>query len=162
MIEFKIIASPDRTQQAAYAHAGREIRFGRSDGDMFIDDPLIASLQARLFYEGTGFFVENLGEGEIKLNGKPVARPTAIKEKDNLVMGRTTINITRLDTAAAPPLPARFENPAASARFTEGTREKAVLDALDYLAKAEAGLSAGAPKGAPPRPPVPPPPPRKP
>ncbi|RYZ97324.1 MAG: FHA domain-containing protein, partial [Proteobacteria bacterium] len=98
MIEFKIIASPDRTQQAAYTHAGREISFGRSDGDMFIDDPLIAPLQARLFYDGANFLVENLGDGEIKLNGKPVAKPTPIKEKDNLVLGRTTINITRLDT----------------------------------------------------------------
>jgi predicted component of type VI protein secretion system len=160
MMEFKIITTPDRSQQASYTHAGRELRLGRAEGDLLIDDPQIAPLQVRVYHDGGAFVVENLGGGEVKVNGRPVQGPTPLKEKDNLILGRTTVNFFRLDlNPPAPPAP--FEHPLANTRFAEGTREKAVLDALAALSEQEGPAAPAAPKmpsppAGMPKPPLPP------
>lgn len=158
MIEFKLITTPDRSQQATYTHAGRELKLGRSEGDMLIDDPQLDALQARIYHDGATFVVENLGAGEVKVNGRPAQGPTPVKEKDNIILGRTTINLSRLDlNPPAPPPP--FEHPQARTRLAEGTREKTLQDALALLAAREEGPARGAPPPAPggmPKPPIPP------
>ena len=151
MIEFKIMAAPDRTQVASYRHASPELSFGRSEGDMLIDDAQLPPLAVRVRAEGGAFVLENVGGGEVKLNGKLIEGAAPVKEKDVLLIGRTTINFTRLDLAPASP-PERYEHPQRNTRFAEGTRDKAILDVLETLAKREGAGKPPTP-GAPPRPP---------
>jgi len=154
MIDFKIITTPERSQQASYSHAGRELKLGRLQGDMLLDDPTLAPLQVRIFHDGTSFAVENLGTGDVKLNGRSVQGPTPLKVRDNLALGRTTINFIRLDLNPLEP-PAPFESPAARFRFAEGSREKAVLDGLEALSRQVSPAPAATPP-APKKPPLPP------
>jgi predicted component of type VI protein secretion system len=131
---------------------------GGSEADMVIDDPALSAAQIRMFWHGNGFFLENLDpQVEVRLNGKPLGEPSPVKERDNINMGRTTVNILTLNVNPLQPPPA-YEHPQAAARFVDGSKEKAVLDALDMLGKAE-GAGSG-PK--PPLPPGMPPIPRKP
>ncbi len=171
MIEFKIISSPDRSQLATYQHMGSEITFGKSEGDMLIDDPSFGDLQLRVRLDGEkSATLENLNESvEIRLNGKPVKGVVPMKEKDNLTVARTTINFSRLDSLPLSP-PERYEHPSAKERFAPGTKEHAIQEALAFLEQGSASSSppplsmgtAGPPplpgaKGGPPKPPLPPP-----
>ncbi len=157
MIEFKIIVAPDKSQQSTYQHLGNQLTFGQTEGDMLIDDPALAPLQIRVFAQGQGFFLENLDEDiEIRLNGRPFENPAPLKERDSISMGRTTVSFSRLDLNPPTP-PEPFQHPQAASRFVEGSREKAILDALEHLEKSS---SAGMPKppplpgaGGPPKPP---------
>lgn len=153
MIEFKIIACPDRSQQATYQHAGKEITFGRTQGEMIIDDPGLGDAQLKVWLEGSQAFLTNLhSDVEIRLNGKPIRESAMIKEKDNITVARTTINFSRLDQTPIRP-PAPFEHEHARARFgSEGSREKAIMDSLQYLENnsGEVAASGGKPPPLPP------------
>ncbi len=156
MIEFKIITCPDKSQQANYQHVGSELTIGKTEGDMIVDDPAMAPLQLRVKIEGNkAATLENLNPSvELRLNGKPVTGVVPIKEKDNLTVSRTTINFSRLDTAPLLP-PEPHQHPNARERFSPGSKEQAILDALKYL---EDHTSApGAPSSRPPLPPGAPP-----
>lgn len=160
MIEFKIIATPDKSQQSTYQHLGRELSFGLTEGDMLIDDPSLAPLQAKISLQGNGYVLENLEPSvEIRLNGKPISGPTPLKDKDNLNMGRTTINFSRVDLTDFA-VPAPYEHPQNINRLTPGSKEKAILEALEALEKSSgSGPGAGAPKPPTPpgvKPPLPP------
>ncbi len=145
MIEFKIITCPDKSQQASYQHVGTELTIGKAEGDMVVDDPAMGPLQLRIKIDGKSATLENLNPSvELRLNGKPVTDIVPIKEKDNLTVSRTTINFSRLD-AAPPETPKQHEHPNARERFSPGSKELAMLDALDYLEK-------NAPGGGPPIP----------
>jgi hypothetical protein len=156
MIEFRILTSPDKSQQSTYRHPGRELTMGSSEADMVVDDPALSAAQVRIFWHGNGFFLENLDpQVEVRLNGKPLGDASPVKERDNINMGRTTVNILSLNTNPLQAPPA-FEHPQAAARFAEGSKEKAVLDALDLLGKAEGAASMPKPPPAPPgMPPIP-------
>jgi len=149
MIEFKIIATPDKSQQSTYQHLGRVLTLGLTEGDMLIDDPSLKAAQVKIYHQGTGFLLENLApEVEVRLNGKAISGPTPIKDRDNLNMGRTTINFSRVDTADFA-VPAPYQHPQNVNRLVPGSKELAILEALDSLAKSAGG-------GAPPTPPLPP------
>lgn len=153
MIEFKIISSPDKSQQATYQHLSQELTLGKAEGDMIIDDPAMAASQLRIKVEGSGATIENLNLGvEVRLNGKAISGVVPLKEKDNLTVCRTTINFTRLDTRGLIP-PEPFENPNAKERFTPGSKEQVILDVLAHLEKISEGAEPGA--AAPPQPPLP-------
>jgi pSer/pThr/pTyr-binding forkhead associated (FHA) protein len=155
MIEFRILTCPDKSQQSTYRHPGRELTMGSSEADMVVDDPALSAAQLRIFWHGNGFFLENLDpQVEVRLNGKPLGDASPVKERDNINMGRTTVNILSLNTNPLQPPPA-FEHPQAAARFVEGSKEKAVLDALDLLGKAEGGASGPKPPTPPGMPPIP-------
>lgn len=166
MIEFKIITAPDKSQQATYPHLGRELTIGSAEGDMIIDDPALSPRQLRVFFQGEQAMAENLNpDVEIRLNGKAISGATPIKVKDNLTMGRTTINFSQVDLSPYSP-PEPYQHPQASTRVIPGSKEKALLDALAELAAAEpdtAPASAAAPPpkpgAVPPKPPKPPTPP---
>ena len=183
MIEFKIISTPDKSQQATYQHIGKELTFGKTEGDMIVDDPAFGAVQLKIIVnEDKTATIENLYLAtEVRLNGKPISGSMPLKEKDNVTIARTTINFSRLDIGPQPP-PDRYEHPLARERFTVGSKEKAMLDVLEHLENKTAApggppLPAGAsgakpplppgapsakpplPPGAPPaKPPVPPPP----
>ena len=156
MIEFRILTSPDKSQQTTYRHNGNELTLGSSEAAMVIDDPGISPVQLRIFWHGNGFFLENLDRNvDVRLNGKPVSDASPVKDRDNITMGRTTINILALNTKPLEP-PPPFEHPQAASRFAEGSKEKAVLDALEILGTGQ-GTSA-MPKPPPPpagMPPIP-------
>lgn len=164
MIEFKIINAPDKSQQSSYQHLGKELVVGSAEGDMIIDDPAISARQFRIFFQGEQAFLENLNPDiGLRLNGKPVEGATPLKEKDNLTLGKTTINFSRLDLGPMTP-PERFEHPMASIKLAPGTKERAVLDALELLAReseSESPPPPPKPSAMPPIPgmPKPPPPP---
>lgn len=162
MIEFKVIATHDKSQQSTYQHSGTELRIGSAEGDLILDDPKLGAMQIRIYREGAGFWLENLDESiEVRLNGKPIAGPSPIKDRDSLTMGRTTISFSRIDSAPLTP-PPPYENPHAGQRFAEGNKEKAILDALSQL-EAQAGGAPPPPRSAQaPKPSMPPLPPRKP
>lgn len=152
MIEFKVIATPDKSQQASYRHEGHELTIGSAEGDMIIDDPNMSPLQLHIRGGASGYSIENVApDVEVRLNGKPISGAVPLKERDNLTIGRTTINFSRLDMAALSP-PEPFEIASVGTRLAPGTKEHAILAVLDILA-AEAG--AAAPAGGPPKPPVP-------
>lgn len=156
MIEFKILATVDKGQQASYSHHESEISFGSAEADMVIDDPAIGETQFRVFQEGGQFFVENLNEElELRLNGKPISGKAPLKAKDSVVAGKTTIQFSRLDLGPPQP-PERYEHPMAAQRFSKDSKEKAVLDVLEFLA-GQSGSPAGPPPlpGEAPRPPLP-------
>jgi hypothetical protein len=164
MLEFKVITSPDKSQQATYQHTGKELILGKSEGDMIIDDPALSPRQLRIYFQGEQAYLENLNpDVDIRLNGKAISGATTIKEKDNLTVGRTTINITQADLRPYSP-PEPYTHPQAAQRVVPGSKEKALLEVLEHLA-ATAGDTAPAnaappplPGGAP-KPPLPPKPP---
>jgi predicted component of type VI protein secretion system len=164
MIEFKIVATADKSQQSTYQHMGSVMTFGNGEGDMVIDDPSLSPLQAKISWQNGGYILENLApEVEIRLNGKPVQDPVSLKEKDNLNVGRTVINFSRLDTQPLAP-PPQFEHPNFNARVVEGSKEKAILDVLALQEKSATPAQPPMPKVSPPPLPggMPPPPPKPP
>lgn len=157
MIEFKIITCPDRSQQATYQHLGRELTFGKQDGDMIVDDPSFGAVQLKIVVENEkAASIENLhAETEVRLNGKPISGMVALKEKDNVTIARTTINFSRLDLAPLP-TPEPYEHPNAKERFTNGSKEKTVLEVLEHLEKKAATTAPPPPlPGGAKKPPVP-------
>src|SRR5436305_253687 len=136
MIEFKIINCPDKSQQATYKHLGKELTFGKTEGDMVIDDPAIGPLQLKISVnEAQSAMIENLfTDVEVRLNGKPIMGPSPLREKDNVTVARTTINFSRLDLAPMPE-PARYEHPNAKERFSGTSKESVVLQVLEHLEK---------------------------
>ncbi len=154
MIEFKIIATPERSQVGNYQHLANDLRFGSAEGDMIIDDPDISEQQARIYLEGTQFFVENLDPSvPVKVNSQLVDGSAPIKTRDSLVIGKTTIQMSLLDpNPISPPEP--FTHQQAVARFVDGSKEKAILDVLELLS-GDAGGASGAEKAGDTPPPMP-------
>ena len=154
MIEFKITSTIDKNQQLSYQHWGKVLVVGSLLGDMVIDDPNIGEQQFKLSLESGKAILENLyPRVEIRVNGKAISGKAEIHVRDNINIGKTSLSFTKLDDKPAEK-PEAFEHPNAGARVANDTKEKAILDALEYLA---GNSSAGAPKatgGAPP-PPVP-------
>jgi hypothetical protein len=164
MIEFKIIATTDKSQQSTYQHLGRVLILGQTEGDMIIDDPSLQPAQVKIYHQDGGFLLENLApEVEVRLNGKAISEPTPVKERDNLNMGRTTISFSRVDTADFT-YPPPYEHPQSKNRLVPGSKELAILEALEVLSK-KAGnappTSTPPPGIKPPLPPGAPPPPKK-
>lgn len=161
MIEFKIISTPEKSQQSTYQHGGLEMVFGQTEGDMLIDDPALSARQARIYWAGSNYMIENLDESvDIRINGKSVTEPAPIKERDNLSMGKTTVNFVKLNRSGLTP-PEPYEHPQAASRFAPGNKEAAILEALEILEKQEGG--GGMPKPPPlPGGKMPPLPPKKP
>lgn len=159
MIEFKILSSPDRSQIASYQHLGAELTLGKSEGDMLVDDPQISALQIRVRLMGGQAVLQNADPAvEIRLNGRPVDGEIPIKEKDNISMGKTSIQFTRLDLEPpSPPPPVEYRN--AAGRFTPESKEQAMLDALQFLERQseDQRIASSAPpppmRGQPPLPP---------
>ncbi len=159
MIEFKVVATADKTQQAIYQHWTNELTIGNLVGDMIIDDPQMGEQQLRISIRGEKAIIENLyPDIEIRVNGKTISGPTELKIKDNLNIGRTSISFSRLD-GKTPEAPEPSVHPQAANRFVEGAKEKAVLDALDLLAKSAIPIAAPSAVPPPPRGPGGPPPP---
>ncbi len=159
MIEFKIISCPDRSQQATYRHVSSELTLGRTTGDMIVDDPGFGDTQLRVRLEGPRATLENLHpQVEVRLNGKGISGVVPLKEKDNITVARTTINFSRLDLSPIP-LPEAYEYPHKE-KVGPGTKERTLMDALQYLEGQAPGAAVGArpptPGGMPPRPPLPP------
>lgn len=157
MIEFKIITSPDKSQQAIYQHLGTELILGRDEGDMIIDDPALGPKQLRIKVKSDSATIENLNPSvEVRLNGKAISGESPLKEKDNLTMARTTINFSRIDTAPLVP-PEPFENSLSKNRVVEGSKEKAILDVLGQLESQAKDIAIPAPPipGGKPPPPLP-------
>ena len=129
MIEFKIINCPDKSQQAAYQHLGKELTFGKTEGDMIVDDPAFGPLQLKVVViDAKNATIENLNSGlEVRLNGKAIMGTVALKEKDNVTVARTTINFSRLDLGPLP-APAPYENPNLKERFAPGDRKSTRLN----------------------------------
>ncbi len=159
MIEFKIVSCPDKSQQASYLHLGLELTIGKTDGDMLVDDPGFGPAQLKIKIEsGQTASLENLNKAvEMRLNGKPISGTVPLKEKDNLTVSRTTFTFTRLDNGAQL-APEPYVNPLCKDRFSEGSKEKALMDVLAFLEKQASGATAGAPApeaGSPKPPPLP-------
>jgi hypothetical protein len=173
MIEYKIISSPDKSQQATYQHLGKDLTFGKTDGDMLIDDPAFGDLQLKVsVQDAKNATIESLNSGvEVRLNGKAIVGATPLKEKDNVTVARTTINFSRLDLAPLP-APERYVHPQAKERFSPGSKEATMLEVLTHLEKTAAGPAGSPPipgagggakpplppgaAGGPPKPPLPP------
>jgi hypothetical protein len=139
VIEFKIITCPDKSQQATYQHVGRELTFGKQEGDMLVDDPAFGAMQLKVTVESDKVAtLENMNTAtEVRLNGKPISGPMPLKEKDNVTIARTTINFSRIDLSSLP-APDPYDHPNAKERFSNGSKEKTVLEVLDHLEKAAA------------------------
>ena len=136
MIEFKITQCPEKQQIGNYQHWFNEISFGSANADMLIDDPDIAEQQLRIYLENGQAYAQNLDENvSIKVNGRPVGDdPTPFKVKELLVFGKTQIIFSRIDeNSPEHPEPIEFHN--AAARFVQGSKETAILSALNHLAE---------------------------
>jgi hypothetical protein len=157
MIEFKIISSPDKSQQATYQHLGRELTLGRTEGDMIVDDPAFGDLQIKIvIQQEKGATIENLNTSlEVRLNGKAIMGPMPLKEKDNITVSRTTINFSRLDLGPMS-IPEPYEMPTFKERFTKGSKELIMLDVLEHLENATEETALPPPAAAGARPPLPP------
>ena len=164
---------------------------GSAQGDMIIDDPGIAPSHIRIEVTPQGPAIVNLVPAQpASLNGQPLgAQAVPLKANDNLLVGSTTIFFNSIDASVLQP-PPPFTNDAAAAKMQrEGSKEHAIFNALDILARKEGAgdVNTGAeetggtqPPPAPPKqegggpqpppvpdqsaanPPVPPPPPGKP
>jgi hypothetical protein len=156
MIEFKILQTVDKAQVGNYQHFTNEFIFGSAEGDMIIDDPDISEQQARIYAEGTEFFIESIDTAAVvKLNSQPISGPTPIKAKDNIAVGHTTIQMTLLDPNPIKP-PERFVNPNAGTRFAAGSKEEALLKVLEFLGgAAPQDTPPPLPQGMPKPPPLP-------
>jgi hypothetical protein len=158
MMEFKIVVSPDKTQQGNYQHFGQTLVFGQQEGDMILDDGALGPAQLKVSWQNGGFVVENLHpQVEVRLNGHPITGPSPLRERENITMGRTTIHFSRLDLQPLQP-PAPYQHPQAESRFAPGTKESIILEVLEAQEKMESGGPTAPPPlpGAAPTPPPPP------
>ena len=58
------------------------------------EDEFASSVHARIFQNGSGFMVEDLGSTNgTSLNGTRIARPTAVSKGDRIVVGRTVLEV---------------------------------------------------------------------
>jgi pSer/pThr/pTyr-binding forkhead associated (FHA) protein len=152
MIEFKILSTPDKSQQAIYQHFGKEMTMGSEEADLVIDDPQISSCQIKLKWNGSSFLIENLDPSvEVRLNGKPIMDPAPLAEKDSIAMAKTQITFSRLDLST-PQAPPAYEHSMAATRFEAGSKEMAVLTVLEALAQQCSDGPASSPSAPPPIP----------
>jgi len=164
MIEFKITQCPEKLQQGVYLHFDAGISFGNLEASMIIDDPNMAAKHARVYFEGAQPMVQNISDDtDMRLNANIIAPgdSSPLKIRDNLSLGKTVVQFTQL-SLEPPKTPQAYTHPHADMRFAEGTKESAILKALEVLSgstenKTEAPVSPPPP----PKPPMPPPLPKK-
>ncbi|MFL5322111.1 MAG: FHA domain-containing protein [Myxococcaceae bacterium] len=123
--------------------AGREFVFeqpsvviGRtSECDVVLYDPGVSRKHARIFAEGDGYFVEDMGSSNgTKVNGE-VVKKIQLKDGDAVTLGPVVFNFVGTELEDAPPPPAQ-----------EGDGSTRIVD-VDQL-KRQKKQAALAPKGA--------------
>lgn len=166
MLEFKITQCPEKLQLGHYQHFDAEITFGRSEGDMLIDDPNMADCQAKIYFEGNQAKVQNLDQtADIRVNVTAVhpGQSASIKPKDNITMGKTVLQLITVNVLPPTP-PAEYVHHNHAARFAEGNKEHAIFKVLEILEaqeRASMDKTAKPPMPAvPSMPPMPPSPPK--
>ena len=72
-----------------------ELTVGRGAGNsLILEDGMLSRHHARCFLRGSGVFVEDLGSRHgTYLNGKRLESPSALREGDSLLMGRTELRV---------------------------------------------------------------------
>lgn len=144
MFEFKILQCPDRSQNGTYEHMGDELVIGSSEGEMIIDDPQLGPSQLKLYFEGGSPYVENLfPDCQVKLNQNiiPPGRHS-LKARDSIHMGKTIINFIKIKPGPLEPQKITDEDKTKGIEaFKEGSPERAIYTALDFLSKKSATLT---------------------
>jgi pSer/pThr/pTyr-binding forkhead associated (FHA) protein len=88
-MRFKLVSEND--PNTVYETGQREFALGRSkDCEITINDPHISRVQARVRYEGDRFYIENLGQNPVLINGLGT-RGQFLNDGDQITMGTTNL-----------------------------------------------------------------------
>ena len=83
----------------------QEVRMGRKLGDLLLDDPLISSKHARIYYRKEGWYLQDLGSTNGTFLGGQLVKEKLLPLDTDFSLGNTTLRITQKDaftTTAAP------------------------------------------------------------
>ena len=88
-MRFKLVDKDD--PNTVYETSQQEFVLGRSqECEIVIDDPHISRTQARIRLEGNRFYIENLGQNPIQINGAPTTGQF-LDDGDQITLGTTSL-----------------------------------------------------------------------
>ena len=88
-MRFKLVNQDD--PNTVYETDQRAFALGRSqECEIIINDPHISRVQARIRFEGNRFYVENIGQNLVQINGVPTTGQF-LNEGDQLTLGTTNL-----------------------------------------------------------------------
>ena len=88
-MRFKLVNKDD--PNTVYETGQREFALGRSkDCEIVINDPHISRVQARVSYEDNRFYIENLGQNPVLINGLTISGQF-LKDGDQITLGTTNL-----------------------------------------------------------------------
>jgi pSer/pThr/pTyr-binding forkhead associated (FHA) protein len=86
---FKLVNQDD--PNTVYETGQREFTLGRSkECEIVINDPHISRVQARIRFEGNRFYIENLGQNPVQINGLPTTGQF-LNDGDQIALGLTNL-----------------------------------------------------------------------
>ncbi len=85
-----VVVAADRNIGARYSIEGQVV-VGRGPGcNIPIDDTYASQQHARIFKEGDGYFIEDLGSTNgTYVNGRKIAYPLSLRPRDRIKIGKT-------------------------------------------------------------------------
>jgi pSer/pThr/pTyr-binding forkhead associated (FHA) protein len=88
-MRFKLVSQDD--PNTVYETDQRAFALGRSqECEIVIDDPHISRVQARIRFEGNRFYIENLGQNPVQINGLPTTGQF-LNDGDQISLGTTNL-----------------------------------------------------------------------
>jgi len=87
-MRFKIVNTAD--PNIVFETGQREFALGRSkECEIVVNDPHISRIQARIRFESNRFYIENLGQNPVQINGAPTAGQY-LEDGDQITLGTTS------------------------------------------------------------------------
>lgn len=106
-MRFKIVSNDD--PNVVFETGRREFALGRSkECEIVIQDPHISRVQARVRFESNRFYIENLGQNPVQINGAPTAGQF-LNDGDQITMGTTSFRFETDRSFDVTPHPIAFD-----------------------------------------------------
>jgi pSer/pThr/pTyr-binding forkhead associated (FHA) protein/tetratricopeptide (TPR) repeat protein len=106
-MRFKIVNTND--PNLVFETGQREFALGRSkECEIVIPDPHISRVQARVRFESNRFYIENIGQNPVQINGAPTAGQF-LNDGDQITLGTTSFRFQSDRTFDVTPHPIAFD-----------------------------------------------------
>lgn len=103
MIQFEILKGPDDNVVSPFKFFQNQVYIGKSDGDLWIQDPELKSLHVMLEVVEKDLIIHPQKEVEFYLiNGKRASTVRKLKVNDELTLGKTVFKIQAFEETSKP------------------------------------------------------------